>query len=274
MSDFTNGKMKQFVRENAQEEANMEPGSGSEVAGTSDGAAGTPSAGEMSATEIKSTAESGDGNAVAMDEFDTSEVVPGFTVVNIDPTGVSLFSREYTPSFETVDCVAEIDMLLEYMVRVERQNGITMSFRAYGVDPIVFAKALPAEVLEGAPACVGIPVNGRAATENGSEEIYEMIEVDDALYLSCMSESLNQDYLHQVISEATEEIFTHGKYVYTLVGPRPLAVKGGAQYFIETLKLNSYEMSVLLAYMNGVDGVKIQHGKYGGRTAILFTREV
>lgn len=206
--------------------------------------------------------------------FDTSEVIPGFTVVNIDPTGVSMFSREYSPSFEVVDCVAEIDMLLKYMVRVERQNGITMSFRAYGVDPIVFEKALPAEAMEGAPACVGIPVDGRASGDNGSEEIYEMIEVDGALYLSCMSESLNQDYLHQVISEATEEIFTHGKYVYTLVGPRPLAARDGSQYFIETLKLNSYEMSVLLAYMGQIGGVSIKHGKYGGRTAILFTREV
>ena len=85
---------------------------------------------------------------------------PGFTVVDVDTQAVQVYSREYTPEFNTVDCVADIDMLLRYMVSVERKNNVTMSFQAYGVDPIVFNKAVPADRPEGDPACVMIPVAG------------------------------------------------------------------------------------------------------------------
>lgn len=197
---------------------------------------------------------------------------PGFTVVDVDTQAVQVYSREYTPEFNTVDCVADIDMLLRYMVSVERKNNVTMSFQAYGVDPIVFNKAVPADRPEGDPACVMIPVAGKETSTDYQGEVYEMINVDGSLYLSCMSESLNQEYLHQVIAEATEEVFTHGKYIYTLIGPRPLSPVDGKQAFIETLKLNSYELSILLSYMSQMEGVSIVHGEYGGRSAIMFTR--
>lgn len=227
----------------------------------------------QSVPEAPAAEASREADFAGSSEFSGAGRVPGFTVVDVDTQAVQGFSREYTPAFNTVDCVADIDMLLRYMVSVERKNNVTMSFQAYGVDPIVFNKAVPADRPDDNPACVMIPVEGKELSADYQGEVYEMIDVDGALYLSCMSESLNQEYLHQVIAEATEEVFTHGKYIYTLIGPRPLAQIDGKQSFIETLKLNSYELSILLSYMSQMDGVSVMHGEYGGRSAIMFTKE-
>lgn len=196
---------------------------------------------------------------------------PTFTVVEVASDKVREFSREYSPVFDTVKCIADVSMLLQYMVATERKHNVTLSFPAYGIDPIVFEKAQDAMVgmPEDAPPCVIIPVPGR---DESAGEMYEMIEVDGALYLSCISESLNPDYLHQVIAEASEGVFTHGEYIYTLVGPRPLSSDAGNQTFVETLKLNSYELSVLLGYMSNVPGVDVCYGAYNGREAITFTK--
>lgn len=203
---------------------------------------------------------------------ETSSDTPGFTVVNVEDNMVSVFAKEYTSVDDVVGCVADVNMLLSYMIRTERTLGVTLSFEAYGIDPIVFEQAA-AEIPDGQPRVVAIPAPGREVSDDYMGDLYELIEIDGHLYLSCVSESLNKDYLHQVIAEATEAVVTHGRYIYTLVGPRPLrAVDGAEQKFVNTLKLNSYELSVLLSYMSKVDGVRVTHGIYGGCAAIMFER--
>lgn len=205
-------------------------------------------------------------------ELQNVSVAPAFTVVDVDHSDIKAFAREYTPTLEMLSCVADVNMLLTYMVSTERRLGVTLSLRAYGVDPVVFEEA-SRDTPDGEPKVVFIKVPEKSSVDGYEGDIYELIDVDGVLYLSCVSESLNPDYLHQVIAEATEAVFTHGKYVYTLVGPRPLLMgEDNRQWFTNTLKLNSYELSVLLSYMGGIDGIKITHGVYGNCAAILFER--
>lgn len=209
---------------------------------------------------------------------------PKFMRIDVDDEAMAGFSREYNPAMETQICIADKTMLLEYMVATERRYNITMSFPAYGVDPIVFDEVLkemrqrnaePGEEAASLPPVVAINVKGRDKESGGRElqEMYEKIEVDGVLYLSCISECLDKEYLHSIIAEATEAVYMHGSYVYTMVGPKPITIDGEAQgEFIETLKLNSYELSVLLSYMQKIDGVAVYHGIFNGRSAIKFER--
>lgn len=211
---------------------------------------------------------------------------PKFMFIDVDGSTVLNFSEEYNPSMITQNCIADKQMLLEYMVATERRYNITMSFPAYGVDPIVFDEVVlerqKREAVSDAegdsadkfPPIVPINVKGRQTAE-GQEpaEMYEKIEVDNILYLSCISECLDKEYLHKVIAEATEAVYMHGVYIYTMVGPKPLTIDGEAQgEFIETLKLNSYELSVLVSYMQKIEGVKVYHGVFNGRSAIKFEK--
>lgn len=221
---------------------------------------------------------------------------PIFTVVGIDAEALLSISREYTPTLTTVHSVANTGMLLQYMVGTEREYNVTMSFPACGVDTNVFDGAIQ-ESLQSKPADIGEVSEGSGATGEDTappevvsivvpagstgiaehQELYEKITVDGVPYLSCLSQCLDEEYLHQVIAEATESVFTHSKYVYTLVGPRPLVKRDPKsadeeQCFIETLKLNSYELSVLLAYMGAIEGISVEHGVFDGRSAITFTR--
>lgn len=233
---------------------------------------------------------------------------PLFTVVGVENADLLKISREYTPALTTVKSVANTGMLLQYMVGTEREYNVTMSFPACGVDTNVFDGAMqeslqaksgdaypasegdidgaeesavtPAPAPEGQsenPEVVSITVPASEQSAAEHPELYEKIIVDGVPYLSCLSQCLNAEYLHQIIAEATEAVFTHNRYVYTLVGPRPLVKKGSAaggegQCFIETLKLNSYELSVLLAYMGAIEGISVEHGVFDGRSAITFTR--
>lgn len=238
-------------------------------------------------------------------------VAPCFTVVDMEMDAVAPFSREYTPTLSTTDCVAEIPMLLDYMVRLERKFGVTLPFRACGVDTIAFDNA--ATEREGAPRLVkvAVSVDGMGKPMEQHDAYYEKIYVDGVVYMSCISESLNPDYLHRIIAEAVDAIYVHGQYVYTLIGPRPLngqtvSVDVGEpegdvstgedtapvdateptsedgtlatlsvvdqQLFIETMKLNTYELSVFINHMNSIPGVSILYGTYDGRQAIMFKR--
>lgn len=233
---------------------------------------------------------------------------PLFTVVGVENADLLKISREYTPALTTIKSVANTGMLLQYMVGTEREYNVTMSFPACGVDTNVFDGAMeeslqaqsadkypasdgnadsaeesaaPSErALEGQdenPEVVSISVPASEPSTGEHPELYEKIVVDGVPYLSCLSQCLNAEYLHQIIAEATEAVFTHNKYVYTLVGPRPLVKRGATaggegQCFIETLKLNSYELSVLLAYMGAIEGISVEHGAFDGRSAITFTR--
>lgn len=252
-------------------------------------AAMAPNAPKPLSATVKDTGNAGDTLAerhefTAAGEGQSS--APKFMRIDVDDDVMAGFSREYNPAMATQICIADKTMLLEYMVATERRYNITMSFPAYGVDPIVFDEVLKEmrerskdgteddDVLNSVPPVVAINVKNRDVSDGREQaEMYEKIEVDGVLYLSCISECLDKDYLHSVIAEATEAIYMHGSYVYTMVGPKPITIDGEAQgEFIETLKLNSYELSVLLSYMQKIRGVSAFHGVFNGRSAIKFER--
>lgn len=185
-----------------------------------------------------------------------------FATVGVDKETLASFAREYSKLSTPVTCVADTKMLLEYMVSKERSTGVTASFHACGVDTVAFEQA--AAETEGTGV---VPINVQGKEEPA---LYEKIKVDGEYYLSCLSECLNADYLYQVISEATEALYVQGVYTYTLIGPRPIANHGG---FINTLKLNSYELSVLLAFVDSMGGVTTKHCIEDGRATIKFHRE-
>lgn len=197
--------------------------------------------------------------------------VPCFTVVDVDEETTNSFAKEFSTSIHSVDCIAEKGMLLDYMVRLERTYGVTMPFRACGIDTIAFDRSA-VQTGDGGPTLVELVIGDG---EKKHSAFYEKITVDDVVYLSCISESLNEDYMYRVLSQATEAIYTHGKFVFTLVGPRYLgAFKGedDTPKFIDTLNLNSFELSVLNRHMGNLEGVSITYGTYNGKTAVMYRR--
>ena len=219
----------------------------------------------MAASEAKKQREAANHNTVVS--------APKFTVVSAGKENWASFSRDYKPAeMEQVPCVAETTMLMQYMVAMERHRATTLSFPACGVDPKVFYEhkekynpdgPMVLEVDTGSPGC-------------STTAEYEMVEVDGVNYLSCTTDCLDPDYLHSVIAEATEAIYTHGKHIFTLIGPKPvessMSEEGAEKVFVETLRLNSYELSALIGYMESIAGVSVEHCDYNGRSALMFTR--
>ena len=198
---------------------------------------------------------------------------PKFTVVSAGKESWANFSRDYKPAeMEQVPCVAETTMLMQYMVAMERHRATTLSFPACGVDPKVFYEHKEKYNPDG-PMVLEVDTG---SADGATTAEYEMVEVDGVNYLSCTTDCLDPDYMHSIIAEATEAIYTHNKYVFTLVGPKPVESnmrgEGEPKVFVETLRLNSYELSALIGYMESITGVSVQHCEYNGRAALTFTR--
>lgn len=202
---------------------------------------------------------------------------PCFTVINMDSEAIPPFTREFSKRSKVLDCISDADMLLSYMIDLERRYGVTLSFKAAGVDTTVFDQISIQQ--DGGPKIVSITLStGEGDDAESYEAFYERITVDGIVYLSCISESLDSDYLHQVISEATEELHTHNQYRYTLVGPRvldgyPVSDDSDEQAFLETLKLNSFELSIFISYIQSLGDVTIKYGSCNGKQSIFVYRE-
>ena len=203
-----------------------------------------------------------------------------FTIVDIAVDSIDEYSKEYSNNMNINNCVADQRMLLKYMVEQERALGVALSFRAVGVDTIVFDTVCTTSDDPTEPPMVAVvPDENNLDEENNPVTYYyEKITVDGEVYLSCLSDVLDSAYLHQIITDVAEALYTHGIYTYTLIGPRPLrgrTVKHGdheCQQFIETLKLNSYELSVLIGYVQKLGNINISYGEYNGHQAIFFER--
>lgn len=231
-----------------------------------------PEAVEESTQIVEVTAESEDEVAPVdstEDELDVTSFDPQmpmpFRSVIVPDTAVNDTAHGYSGDIETRSSIADTSMLLEYIIDTERKHGITMSFPLTGVDPQVFSDALQTQSEEYAE----LTADRLIALHHGDEEdIYELIVVDDVAYLSCISRTLNQSYLDSVITEVAEALYMHGEYIYTLVGPRQLS--GTPVEFIETLKLNTYEMSILCRKFGDSSGISIVSGTHKGRAALRF----
>lgn len=187
---------------------------------------------------------------------DGVETEPGFTIVEQDCTP---FAQEFSPQMDLLNYIGNTNMLLQYLFTEERKHKVTMPIKACGIDPRMFehveyAVEEPEDGEEGAEEptnvfTISVDVNGDTHTS-----LYELITVDGSQFMSCMSECLDEAYLHQIIAEATLSMRESGQYIFRMVGLRRLAIDNGTTgQLLETLRLNTFEMSALCSYMEGFD---------------------
>lgn len=187
---------------------------------------------------------------------DGVETEPGFTIVEQDCTP---FAQEFSPQMDLLNYIGNTNMLLQYLFTEERKHKVTMPIKACGIDPRMFEHVEYAveELEDGEEGAeeptnvftISVDVNGDAHTS-----LYELITVDGSQFMSCMSECLDEAYLHQIIAEATLSMRESGQYIFRMVGLRRLAIDNGTTgQLLETLRLNTFEMSALCSYMEGFD---------------------
>ena len=189
------------------------------------------------------------------------------------------FVNGYNTNLTAINCMADSNLLSTYMTTMERNLGVTLSFEAYGIDPIVFHDLLKKQNSNTGCVSINIPVGADA---DGSPleyipESYEMLNIDGKLYLSCVTSVLDAEYLKSVIAQGVEALTMHNKFVYTYVGPRPIKIVGDDEEVengvIETLKLNTKELSILLSCMKNISGVTYCSSVVDGHSCMVFTRE-
>lgn len=202
---------------------------------------------------------------------------PSFTVVEVPDAGMS-FAKEWRPSMATPNYIGETSMLLEYLKRLERLHKVTMPIKACGIDPILFKNVTYLSSQEAGSeneendelisTIFSIPTPG----DEGDAPLYELILVDKELYMSCLSECLDQDYLNSIIAEATSTVKAFGRYIYQMVGFKKLALESGQQEgrLLNTLRLNTYEMSVLISYMQQFKGIQVTYKVIEDKQCICF----
>ena len=198
----------------------------------------------------------------------------GFTEVDVENHGLE-FASEWRPSMETPDYIGETEMLLEYLKRQERLHRVTMPIQACGIDPILFSNVKYLEIQDGGSESVEVFEIPSGSGESANTSAYELIKVDSNLYMSCITECLDRDYLNSVIAEATSAVKACGSYVFQMVGYKKLALEEGKTEgrLLNTLKLNSYEMSVLISYMSQFEGITISYRIINGKQCICFVKE-
>lgn len=200
---------------------------------------------------------------------------PSFTKMPIEATDCFSFAREWRPTMEVTPYIGNKDLLLDYLFKLERHHKVTMPIKVCGIDPIVF-QFLEHAGLEGAEGVFYIPNKKVPAEGPGENEemppAYELIEVDGDLYLSCVTECLDEEYMNIVLSEATTAIKSTGHYTYQMVDYKKLALEDGEEEgkLIRTLRLNTFEMSMLEAYMASIPEMEISYEVINEHQCICF----
>lgn len=209
----------------------------------------------------------------------------------LDDSTASKFAGEWGPTMDTPDYIGTTEMLLQYLQEQERLHRVTMPIKACGIDPIVFEHVADLNAENGRPSASKVfairRANAKPASvvegeegkedkvENDSTPLYELIRVDDDLYLSCISECLDNNYLGSILAEATACMKARGFYTFEMVGFRKLALGNGEHTarLLNTLRLNTYEMSVLTTYLCSVPGVDVHYGTIEGKACIQFVMQ-
>lgn len=187
-----------------------------------------------------------------------------FTLFHMDK--VESFSNGWNPQMEEVQFLGQTDELLSNMRNLEQMYRVNMPIRACGIDPILFDYLDYQEEGSGKIFSIGPGESGK------SNPKYELVEADSELYLSCVSECVDQSYLNKVIMEATEAISKYGHYTYEICGFRKLYnTDGGPGQMIYTLRMNSFEMSALCSYMAQNESIQTSFVEIDGKQAIEFT---
>lgn len=191
-----------------------------------------------------------DGGEYGDDEEESEEFshpidAPIFTFVDVD--SAQPFAPEWSVAMPTTAYIGDTQMLLKYLYEVERRNRLSIPIRACGVDAIALEQA-KANGIKSTGGKIVFPID---VGEGNTAPTYEVLDIKGELYLSCVSEAVNPEYLSSIIMEATTAIKNNGSYVFEICGYRKLAGEANSvSTLIYTLKLNTYEMSYLCSYMD------------------------
>ncbi len=208
-------------------------------------------------------------------QSDTQKVVacePGFTFLD---NGCEGFTAECSTDMATPSYIGDTQMLLAYLHTTERKYKVTMPIKACGLDPIIFEHTERVSLGEdGEGTDNEVPENAFILSVGEQRVLYELAKVDGELYLSCISECLDKDYLQSIIREATVSMMESGAYIFYMVGLREMALQDGEETarLLRTLRLNTFEMSTLCAYMEGF-GCEPQFQIRDGRQCIYFRKQ-
>ena len=196
-----------------------------------------------------------------------------FTSIDVEREEVGRFAKEYSRELLTLDYVGSSALLLKQAVDIERRYRVTLPLRAYGLEPVVFYRAncTPAGI---PPADGKERVDDKVSIDCGDTELpYELLNIDGINYLSCCGDVLDESYLYSVIAEAKQEVQYNGSYKFPLVGLRLLRDAENGDTYIVTLRLNTYEMSILVKSMTSDPGVTArQEVDSDGHSCLYFTR--
>lgn len=201
-----------------------------------------------------------------------------FAVKVLDDNCWSEFAVSWRPNMATPIYIGETTMILQYLQSLEQLYRVTMPIKACGIDPIVFDDALgilsandaDEEPVKKTTFDIDSGVQGEDGYVSNS---YELISVDGDLYMSCVSSVLDAVYMNSVIADVTSAVREKGEYTFYMVGYRHLRLTEGEQEgrLLNTLKLNTYEMSVLCSYMQQFPGMSITFGVgENGKQCIRF----
>ena len=174
----------------------------------------------------------------------------------------------------TPEYIGNNAVLLRYLYDQERKHRVTMPIKACGIDPIAFTYAdtlLGGDEGDDVPKLYTVP--GVEPDAAGQPVAYELIRVDGSLYMSCVSQCLDEEYLTSVLAEATTAIKETGEYIYQLVNYRKLVLEAGQSecQLLHTLRLNTFEMSVLVTYMKSFENMSVAYKTIGGKQCIVFS---
>lgn len=190
-----------------------------------------------------------DPTAGAVVAYTAPESLP-FTLYDMSDSKVG--NREYGPTTPRVEFVGDYNFLAKYITDIESKLHLTLSPSAYGVDISMF---------EGADA---ITIGDRQ---------YELVYDRDIPYLSCCSQVLDAKYLEEILQQATCAIMEDGVYRFPLVGPRMFKDSDGVLKIIRTMRLNTYELNYLMAYLSKFENIQcLSRTSDDGAVALIFKK--
>ena len=216
-------------------------------------------------TEIESSSVEEQKKAEEVEET-FEQIAPPFTPIAIDISENPKF-KSWGLMCEFTSFIGATELLLTYLVSMEQKYGVTCPVSACGVNANLFDHIEFVGESEFGHKFVPVQVG---ETED-DVQWYEVVDADGERYLSCISTSLDPNYLESVISAANIALQDNGEFIYYLVGSRLLSDKdGGESKLINTLKLNTYEMSSLVACMSQIPDIKISYEIINKRQSIRF----
>ncbi len=200
---------------------------------------------------------------------------PSFTLMEGSDDSTK-FANGYDPNMAVLSYIGNTDMLVDYIHRLSMFHHVTMPLRACGIDPVVFDHVTRISYGENEDNTDAEPSNFFPVEEKDeahTEYDYEIISVDGELYMSCVTDCIDRDYLSSIIAEATTAMIERGEYVFRMVGLRRISVDGtvSAGTLFNTLRLNTYEMSTLCTYMEKF-GVQPAYQVIEGHECIVFKK--